>query len=93
MTDRVDEAVIPVFARGVKLRFDAARDAWIVLGPERMFTPDEHALAVLQLVDGSRSLADIIGDLAGRFAAPREVIAEDVTAMLADLSDKGAVTL
>ena len=93
MTSPPDADVIPAFARGVRLRFDRARDAWIVLAPERMFTPDEHALEVLRLVDGARSLAAIVDALAARFDAPRAVIAEDVACMLAELAEKGAVTL
>ena len=93
MTPNVEEARVPAFARGVRLRHDAARDAWIVLGPERMFTPDEHALAVLKLVDGHRSIGAVIDELARLFNAPREVIADDVVEMLNDLAGKGAVTL
>ena len=93
MTREAPETVAPAFARGVRLRFDKTRDAWIVLGPERLFLPDEHAIEVLKLVDGARTLAAIIDDLAARYAAPRQEIAEDVTAMLVDFADKGAVTL
>ena len=93
MTREAPETATPVFARGVRLRFDKTRDAWIVLGPERLFLPDEHAIEVLKLVDGARTLGAIIDDLAARFAAPRQEIAEDVTAMLTDFADKGAVTL
>jgi pyrroloquinoline quinone biosynthesis protein D len=52
MSGAPNEAAAPAFARGVRLRFDAARDVWIVLAPERMFVPDEIALEVLKLVDG-----------------------------------------
>ncbi len=93
MSVTFDETSVPAFARGVRLRHDAARDVWIVLGPERMFSPDETALEVLKLVDGARNLGVIIDDLAARFAAPRAEIAEDVAAMLKELAEKGAVTL
>ena len=93
MTRQIPEATAPVFARGVRFRFDQARAAWIVLGPERLFLPDEHAVEVLKLVDGARTLGAIVDELAARFDAPRQEIADDVTAMLADFADKGAVTL
>ena len=35
------------------MRHDAARDRWTILAPERVFTPDAIAVAVLQLCDGS----------------------------------------
>jgi pyrroloquinoline quinone biosynthesis protein D len=86
-----EETAVPVFATGVKFRFDAVRNAWIVLAPERLFLPDEQAVEILKLVDGARSLGVIIDDLATRFAAPRDLIAGDVATMLRDLADKGVV--
>jgi pyrroloquinoline quinone biosynthesis protein D len=86
-------AIVPRFSAGTKFRFDAVRERWVVLGPERLFLPDEHAVEVLKLVDGQRSLDDIADALAARFAAPREVIAADVATMLRDLAEKGAVRL
>jgi pyrroloquinoline quinone biosynthesis protein D len=86
-----DEAAIPTFAVGVKFRHDTVRQAWVVLAPERLFLPDEQAVAILSLVDGARSLGAIIDDLAARFDAPRTLIAGDVSAMLQDLADKGVL--
>lgn len=86
-----DEAAVPVFGTGVKFRFDAVREAWIVLAPERLFLPDEQAIEILKLVDGARTLGMIIDELATRFDAPRALIAGDVTTMLRDLGEKGVV--
>ena len=55
--------------------------------------PDEIAVEILKLIDGERSINIIVDDLAGRFQAPRDVIATDVTAALQDLSVRGAVQL
>jgi pyrroloquinoline quinone biosynthesis protein D len=85
----VNDAAIPAFAAGVKFRFDQQRQAWVLLAPERLFLPDEHAVEILKLVDGVRSLGGIVDELATRFNAPREVIAADVDAMLNDLAVKG----
>lgn len=82
---------IPRFAPGVRFRHDKARDSWALLAPERLFQPDEQAAAILQLVDGARSLAGIIDTLAQRYDAPRELIAADVLAMAGDLAAKGLV--
>jgi pyrroloquinoline quinone biosynthesis protein D len=86
----VTEAVIS-FARGMKFRFDEVRKSWVLLGPERAFVPDEHAVEVLKLIDGTRTEAAIVEDLAARFDAPRDEIATDVAAMLDDLARRGAV--
>jgi len=87
----VIETSIPRFAPGVRFRFDKARDTWALLGPERLFQPDEQAVAVLKLVDGARDIAAIIDELARLYDAPRELIATDVVAMFADLAGKGLV--
>lgn len=86
-----EETAIPALATGVKFRFDPVRQAWIVLAPERLLLPDEQAVAILQLIDGVRTLGAIIDDLAARFDAPRPLIAGDVTTMLSDLVDKGVL--
>ena len=87
------EPGVPAFNRGFRLRHDDVRDAWVVLAPERLFMLDEHAAEVLKLVDGKRSVAEIVDALAARFNAPSSEIAADVDAMLQDLSDKGAIQL
>lgn len=87
------EAAIPAFKRGVKFRFDTVRNAWVLLAPEKLLMPDEIAVEILKLVDGTRSIAAIVDDLATRFDAARELIATDVIAALEDLSVRGAVKL
>lgn len=86
-------AVVPAFNRGFRLRHDTVRNAWVVLAPERLFLLDEPAVEVLKLVDGARSVSDIVDSLAAKFNAPRDTIAADVEAMLQDLVVKGAIRL
>lgn len=93
MSGANDESIVPALRRGVKFRFDAVREAWVLLAPERLFQPDAIAVEVLKLVDGTRTLGAIIDDLAERFRAPRATIAADVITLLRDLAEKGAVTL
>ena len=83
---------VPAFRRGIKFRLDAVRNAWVVLGPERLFLPDEQAVEVLKLVDGVRSLGLITEELCTRFAAPPEIVLQDVAALLSDLAAKGVMT-
>jgi pyrroloquinoline quinone biosynthesis protein D len=93
MTERsiIQETSVPRLPRGVKLRCDKARDAWVLLAPERVFMPDPIAVEILKRCSGQAALSGIVDDLAKAFAAPREQIAKDVTAMLQDLADKGMV--
>jgi pyrroloquinoline quinone biosynthesis protein D len=90
---QIMDSAVPRLGNGHKFRFDQVRDAWVLLGPERLFLPDEHAVEILKLVDGVRSVEAIAADLATRFAAPVEAIRADVEAMLADLAARGAVRL
>jgi len=93
MTERAEitEQSVPHLPRGVKLRFDKTRDAWVMLAPERVFMPDPIAVEILKRCTGQVALAGVIDDLAETYAAPREQIAKDVMAMLQDLADKGMV--
>ena len=93
MPSPIDEAAVPRFGVGMKFRFDQTRDAWVLLGPERLFLPDEHAVEVLKLVDGQRSVGDIAQALAARFDAPVDTITADIVPMLQSLSASGAVRL
>ena len=87
----VTEAARPKLARHARLRFDETRDRWVLLVPERVLAPDEIAIEILNLCDGVRDVAAIVETLAEKYAAPREVILTDVTALLQDLADKGFV--
>jgi pyrroloquinoline quinone biosynthesis protein D len=88
----VTEASRPVLPRHAKLRFDATRKVWVILAPERVLAPDEIAVEVLHLCDGDRNVAQMVEELAAKYAAPREAIAADVIAMLQDLADKAFLT-
>ena len=81
----------PALPRHVKLRHDAARKAWTILAPERVFTPDTIAADVLRLCDGAHTVDDIAAELAQSYNAPRERILADITALLQELADKGVV--
>ena len=85
----ITEQSRPVLARHAKLRFDEARQRWVILAPERVLAPDEIAVEILQLCDGARDVGQVIDMLAAKYTAERAVIAADVVAMLRDLADKG----
>jgi pyrroloquinoline quinone biosynthesis protein D len=81
----------PALPRHVKMRHDAARDRWTILAPERVFTPDAIAAAVLQLCNGVRSVEAIAAELAQAYNAPTAHILADIVPMLQELADKGVV--
>lgn len=48
--------VWPRLAPGVRLHFDATRDAWVLLGPERVIETEGPASEILRRCDGSRTV-------------------------------------
>src|SRR3981189_410398 len=88
----VSEPSRPILPRHAKLKFDATRQRWVILAPERVLAPDDIAVEILQLCDGARSVAQMIDQLAAKYTADRDAIGADVVAMLQDLADKGFLT-
>jgi len=83
---------VPKLPRHAKLRFDNARDKWIILAPERVFELDDIAYEVISRCNGDRSVGLVVDELCEKFEqVSRDVILGDVTSMLQDLADKGFV--
>ena len=85
-------ASVPVLAAHVKMRRDGARNCWLLLAPERVFTPDSVAVAVLGMCDGDHSVEAIASAFEQTYNAPKDRILSDILPMLQDLADKGVVT-
>jgi pyrroloquinoline quinone biosynthesis protein D len=79
---------VPRLPRGVRLHFDAVRQAHVLLAPERAFNVNKTAVAVLQLVDGRRSIGDIVATLGRDFKDAPPTLERDVIVMLDDLAAK-----
>jgi pyrroloquinoline quinone biosynthesis protein D len=75
----------PKLAPGVRLHCDTTRNAWVLLGPERIIEMEGPARDILQRCDGSHTVEQIVDELAVVYTAERAEIAGDVTAMLAEL--------
>src|ERR1700740_1993952 len=88
----VSEASRPKLPRHAKLKFDETRQVWVILAPERVLAPDEIAVEVLHLCDGARSVAEMVDQLAEKYAAPREAIATDGVCMRQDRAAKAFLT-
>ncbi|MEM6052369.1 pyrroloquinoline quinone biosynthesis peptide chaperone PqqD [Erwinia sp. P7711] len=63
----MNEQQIPAFRRGYRLQWEQAQDCHVILYPEGMAKLNESATAILQLVDGKRSVADLIAGLNAQF--------------------------
>jgi pyrroloquinoline quinone biosynthesis protein D len=81
----------PRLALGVRLHFDPTRQAWVLLGPERVIETEGPASEILRRCDGSRTVGEIIDELAVLYTADRAEIAGDVNDMLVELATKRMV--
>jgi pyrroloquinoline quinone biosynthesis protein D len=85
--------MIPTLARRARMRWDGARNQYVLLYPEGVITLTEQAAEVLELVDGQRPLDDIVDTLAERYRdVVREEIHRDVLELFGRLSARGFVT-
>lgn len=91
MTDilKINEDIILRFPKHVKFKFNEPRKEWVILAPEKLVKPDNIAVEILKLVNGERTVINIVKELSKIFNAPENVILEDVKSMLQQLADKG----
>jgi coenzyme PQQ biosynthesis protein PqqD len=74
-------------AKGVRLMVDRVRERSVLMGPERGLVLDAIADAVVRLIDGTRSVDDIVealAPLAG--SAPRDAVRRHVEDFLTALA-------
>lgn len=81
----------PRLAPGVRLHFDKTRNAWVLLGPERVIETEGPASEILRRCDGTRTVGQIVDELAALYTAERAEIEGDVTEMLFELATKRMV--
>jgi pyrroloquinoline quinone biosynthesis protein D len=91
--EMVSPDTVPSLPRHVRIQFDAVRQAFAVLSPERVFWPNEVSLDILRHCDGTSTVNRIIADLAQEYGAAEGDVAGDVTAFLQEWSDKLLVRL
>jgi pyrroloquinoline quinone biosynthesis protein D len=78
----------PRLAPGVRLHFDTTRNAWVLLAPERVIETEGPASEILRRCDGTRTVDQIVDELAALYTADRAEIAGYVAEMLAELVAK-----
>jgi pyrroloquinoline quinone biosynthesis protein D len=83
----------PRLPRGVRLVHNEAQGGWVLLAPERVFKADAIAVEIVKRCTGEATFGEIIDDLVKTYAAPREKILADVTALLRGLADKRLLEL
>ncbi|WP_067706468.1 MULTISPECIES: pyrroloquinoline quinone biosynthesis peptide chaperone PqqD [unclassified Erwinia] len=63
----LNEQHIPSFRRGYRLQWEPTQECHVILYPEGMAKLNDSAAAILQRVDGARSLATLIAELNAQF--------------------------
>jgi len=77
----VADTARPAIAHGLKLQWEPAQEAHVLLYPEGMVKLNGSAGAILSRCDGVRTLADIVADLERTYATTG--LAADVRAFIA----------
>jgi pyrroloquinoline quinone biosynthesis protein D len=80
-----DEAARPRLARHVRLKFDAARGQYALLSPETVLVLNDTGVAIVELCDSRRTIAEIQCELRSRYD---RVADGDVRRFVADLVTK-----
>ena len=77
----------PRLVTGARLRYDDVREEHVLLIPEGVVRLNPTAVAVLELCDGERSLADIASELSARYEGAG--VHDDVRELVDALAAKG----
>jgi coenzyme PQQ biosynthesis protein PqqD len=82
----------PVFERGVRLRTDADGSTMLLV-PEGAITLNTSAAAALALVDGNRTLDEIITQICARFEVDERRARDDITTLFERLRSRRMLVL
>ncbi len=80
----------PRFGKGVKLRHDGNGSVMLLI-PEGALVLNASAAAALELVDGTRPLAEIIAAVAERFDVSAGRAGEDILDLFERLEQRGLI--
>ncbi|MDR3100997.1 MAG: pyrroloquinoline quinone biosynthesis peptide chaperone PqqD [Paraburkholderia sp.] len=72
----IDRKQMPQWRRGFRFQFEPAQQAHVLLYPEGMIKFNESASAIGQLIDGARTIADIVAHLEQQFPGVAELGAD-----------------
>lgn len=88
----VETETVPVLNRMFRLQWEKAQDSYVLLYPEGMIQLNGPAGEILALVDGQRSVAQIISALQAKFADAGDISA-DILDFLGEAHEQHWITL
>ena len=71
-------SAIPKLERGIRLKHDIVRERHVVLGPEMLIELNQTGTAIMNQIDGSSSINEIVNRLAQKFEVNPQDISKDV---------------
>ena len=74
----VATSAIPKLERGIRLKHDIVRERHVVLGPEMLIELNQTGTAIMNQIDGSSSINEIVDRLAHKFEVNPQDISKDV---------------
>jgi pyrroloquinoline quinone biosynthesis protein D len=83
----------PRLPRGVRLKFDEARNEWLLLAPERVIKANSVAVEILKRCDGAHTVQTLVDELASVYNADRLQVQADVHRLLLELATKRLLDL
>ncbi|MBI3248994.1 MAG: pyrroloquinoline quinone biosynthesis peptide chaperone PqqD [Deltaproteobacteria bacterium] len=84
----------PRLASKARLRWDNVGKKHMLVFPEAAMLLNDSATAILELCDGERLVVQIVDELVGQFTgADRNVIANEVSALLSRLQTRGLLEI
>ena len=87
---KLELGFLPKLAKKARLRFDRHSGGHMLVYPERGLALNETAAEIAKRCDGTRTLAQIIDELAeGLPAGGHEDVTRDVVAFVEELAQKG----
>ncbi len=79
---------IPSFRRGYRLQWESVQHCHVILYPEGMAKLNESAATILQLVNNTSSISDIIDSLKLRFPEAEDLPSDVLDFMQAAINQK-----
>jgi pyrroloquinoline quinone biosynthesis protein D len=74
----VATSAIPKLERGIRLKHDIVRERHVLLGPEMLIELNQTGTAIMNQIDGSSSINEIVDRLAQQFEVNPQDISKDV---------------